>query len=77
MPSELIERDLRAEAWREYDFGGRTYRITRPQALYMRPNGTTHKVLDEQNVIHCLPAPGYCGCVLRWSNRPGVVPVQF
>lgn len=60
------------EQWREYDFGGRVYRIENPVALYVRPGGTTHRVVDAAGVTHCVPAPGYNGCVLRWfsPDRP-------
>ena len=59
-------RDISVEEWREYDFGGRVYRITRPKALYI--GTTTHRVLDHEGTIHCVPAPGYHGCVLRWKG---------
>lgn len=29
-------KDISNEAWREYDFGGRVYRINAPQQLFMR-----------------------------------------
>jgi hypothetical protein len=69
--------DLTAEAWREYDFGGRCYRIITPKAFWYRRGGSTHRVLDQQGVIHCVPAPGTGGCVLRWQNKPEFDPVQF
>jgi hypothetical protein len=73
----MIVADLSAEAWREYDFGGRTYRIENPKTLYMRKGGTTHRVVDADGTVHCAPAPGFCGCILRWINREGFGPVQF
>lgn len=61
---------LKTEAWREYDFGGRVYRIENPKALYFRDGGTTHRVLDADGKrCHCVPAPGFNGCVLRWQNK--------
>lgn len=68
---------LLTEAWREYDFGGRVYRIHEPVALFMRAGGTTHRVLDRQNIVHCVPAPGHAGCVLRWCNKDTSNPVEF
>jgi len=59
------------EQWREYDFAGRIYRIERPAAVQFREDGRTHRVIDESGVVHCVPAPGFCGCVLRWKG--GVV----
>jgi hypothetical protein len=77
--SNLIEQDLTAELWREYDFQGRTYRIDNPQRLFMRnsPDCTTHRVLDSAGVLHLLPAPGRYGCVVRWQPRDSEKPVQF
>lgn len=69
-------KDLRIEEWREYDFGGRTYRIIDPIAFYVRPGGSTHRVVDTLGIVHCVPAPGFNGCVLRWKNR-GADPVGF
>jgi hypothetical protein len=65
------------EEWREYDLGTRVYRIPSPKALYYRQGGKTHRVVDTDGVVHCLPAPGADGCVLRWKNKAGAGPVQF
>lgn len=68
-------KDLTKEAWREYDFDGRIYRITQPQTLWV---GTaTHRVLDTVGIVHCVPAPGFQGCVLRWEPKNRAEPVQF
>lgn len=68
---------LTDEQWREYDFGGRVYRINNPQELYMRPGGTTHRVVDGDGIVHCVPAPGHYGCVLRWSVKDDRPKVSF
>lgn len=79
--SELSPKDLTVELWREYDFGGRTYRIDNPWQLFSRPGGTTHRVttVDANGVtiVHCVPAPGHLGCVLRWQSRDVTKPVSF
>jgi len=85
--SELIERDISHEIWREYEFGmeldsvdgftTRVYRIDRPITLFTRPGGTTHRVVDSDGVTHCVPAPGHHGCVLRWYNGEGENPCRF
>ena len=75
--SGLKKNDLTTEEYREYDFGGRVYRITKPEKLFMRPGGTTHRVLDADGVIHCVPAPGVCGCVLRWKSTDPKNPCDF
>lgn len=74
---DLIKSDIRDEEYREYDFGGRVYRISQPVALVFRPGGTTHRVVDRYSVVHCVPAPGVNGCVLRWCHREGSEPVVF
>jgi hypothetical protein len=73
----LSEFDITTEKWREYDFGGRVYRIDNPQTLFIRIGGTTHRVLTEDGVVHCVPAPGQNGCVLRWANRNKKKPCEF
>lgn len=73
----LLEFDLTCELWREYDFGGRTYRIEYPVKLFLSTSRTTHRVLDKDGVIHCLPAPGREGCVLRWYNIDSSKPCNF
>lgn len=73
----LTQGDLTDEVWREYDFGGRVYVIKSPVRLYFRPGGTTHRVLDANGIVHCVPAPGERGCVLRWLTAPGKPPVAF
>jgi hypothetical protein len=75
--SELKVSDLTCEEWREYDFGGRVYRIERPKELQCRPGGSTHRVVGSDGVVHCLPAPGVCGCVLRWKSVDPAKPVEF
>lgn len=79
---QLVTGDLSNEEWREYDWEyldtrgqltRRIYRIVKPQRLYYRRGGTTHRVVDTiGQVVHLVPAPGHLGCVLRWSG-----PVEF
>ncbi len=73
----LNPNDISNEAWREYDFGGRVYRIENPKLLYFRVGGSTHRVVDANNVTHCVPAPGEKGCVLRWTGSDGSNGVKF
>jgi hypothetical protein len=67
--------DVSDEQWREYeweDAGQRhTYRINNPQRLFFRERGTTHRIVDKDKVVHCVPAPGVRGCVLRWYSPNG------
>jgi hypothetical protein len=68
-------KDISKEQWREYDFGGRTYRIESPRQLFI--GTTTHRVVDANGVVHCVPAPGQDGCAARWQPRDAADPVQF
>lgn len=75
--NDLQEHDITTEEWREYDFEGRVYRIDNPHTLFTRPKGTTHRVVDSTGQVHCVPAPGEHGCVLRWQNKDKSKPVNF
>lgn len=68
---------LLSEEWREYDFGGRVYRINAPKALYLKGGSQNHRVLDGEGVVHCVPAPCVAGCALRWKARDATKPVEF
>lgn len=68
-------KDISKEEWREYDFGNRVYRIDSPVTLWV--GSTTHRVLDTTGILHCVPAPGQQGCVLRWKPKNNSAPVQF
>lgn len=67
--------DVSDEEWREYEWedNGKMYmyRINKPRRLFFRQTGTTHRVIDENKVVHCIPAPGNRGCVLRWYSPTG------
>jgi len=56
------------EEWREYDFDGRVYRIGNPVSVEFHEGSTTHRVTDSAGIVHCVPAPGQLGCVLRWKG---------
>lgn len=78
----LVEGDLSDEDWREYEFDNGSgeptvYRIPNPQKLFFRKGGSTHRILDSKGVVHCVPAPGKEGCVLRWKTKDGLPPVKF
>jgi len=75
--SELKKYDISTERWREYDWPGRVYRIDKPLILFCRLNGTTHRVVDGDGIVHCVPAPGVKGCVLRWQSKDSQTPVHF
>lgn len=77
MSQELRKHNVTCESWREYDFCGRVYRIEEPVMIFFRPGGETHRVVDSKDIVHCLPAPGVKGCVLRWKSKNSKVPVNF
>jgi hypothetical protein len=69
MSKEMKKYDLTGtEEWREYDFDGRVYRIDNPTELQFYSGSTTHRVTDSNGIVHCVPAPGQQGCVLRWKG---------
>lgn len=75
--SELQKYDISKEEWREYDWGGRVYRIDAPVQLFLRSGGSTHRVVDADGIVHCVPSVGVMGCVLRWWNKDLDNPVNF
>jgi len=81
--SDLSSYDISHELWREYEWidpdtdNIRVYRIPNPKTLYLRPGGSTHRVLDTDGVAHCIPSVGRFGCVMRWKNPPECEPVKF
>lgn len=74
IPDEYQVRDISTEEWREYVLdtacGEKIYRIDKPLALVTRQGGTTHRIVDDQGITHCLPAGG----PIRWCAAP---PVSF
>lgn len=76
---ELKRFDISHELWREYEWESRTvpYRIVCPKWLFLRPGGTTHRVVDSDGVVHCVPSVGFMGCILRWKNPGGTPSVNF
>lgn len=69
MSTALIKIDVSGvEEWREYDFDGRVYRVESPATVEFRPGSSTHRVTDAAGIVHCVPAPGHSGCVLRWKG---------
>jgi len=88
----LIEHSIDGELWREYEWdevrqdragilrrtGERViYHIDGPLTLFIRPGGTTHRVVDSTGIAHCVPAVGLMGCIVRWKNPVGSKPVNF
>lgn len=68
-------KDISSEIYREYDFDGRVYRIESPTTLFV---GTkTHRVVGIDGIVHCVPAPGFNGCILRWKSIDSDSPVKF
>ena len=76
-------RDISLELWRNYRWrdpiSGEfvAHRISKPFTLYYEQGHTTHRIVDEDGIVHCIPAPGYFGCVLTWQNPPETAPVSF
>ena len=45
--------------------------------VFTSKNNVTHRIVDQNNVVHCCPAPGFQGCVLRWKTKDENKPVDF
>ncbi len=73
----MNEYDISDEEWREYDFEKRIYRIEAPVKLFIRPDSTTHRVLDVNGIVHLVPSIGLRGCVMRWKPKNPAKPVAF
>lgn len=72
--------DVSTEEWREYFWPGtgRTYHITNPVGLYRRDGGSTHRIVDTEGVVHCVPCGPQCpDTVIRWKNKDITTPVNW
>lgn len=74
-------KSVSGELYRQYEFrcpvsgNTSTYTILDPKVVYI--GKTTHRVLDNDGIVHCVPAVGQLNCVLRWKPRDVANPVQF
>jgi len=80
--SNLNEFDIATEQYRTYimvNKVGQTveYRIDEPVTLFIRPGGSTHRVLDSKGIVHCVPAPEMFGSVIIWENKDPKNPCEF
>lgn len=78
----LNECDISHEEWREYEWINKQgqkviYRIDKPDRLFTRHGGSTHRVSDSNGTTHCIPAPEVYGCVIRWFNKPEYSRAEF
>lgn len=76
--TKLEGKLLTDELWREYDLGsGQTYTIHNPVTLFV--GKTTHRVVDQGGLVHCVPFPlvGDRAVILRWRPIDPANPVQF
>ena len=86
----LIKKCIDDELWRSYEwvipemqndnensFLMREHIIHNPKYVYIRPGGSTHRVVDADGVAHCVPAPGRYGCILKWKNPENIEAVNF
>lgn len=88
IPEDLkVLRVAGQEVFREYTWRDpatgveRCYRIDSPVEVYLRhgkdgSRGGTHRVLDAVGLVHCVPAVGMYGCVLRWRPKDPENPVK-
>lgn len=82
IPGLVGPKDLTVEEYREYrDLKNNvTYRIDNPVAFYYREGGTTHRVIDSDGLVHCVPYGSGQPVVLVWKNKgveAGRDPINF
>lgn len=75
--ADVVSEDVSNEKWREYDFLHRVYRIESPKTVHYIKGGGAHKVVDSEGVVHCVPAPGSGGCVVKFLPVDPNAPVTF
>lgn len=79
--SEYTTADISDEVYRAYEFGTGLDRyrhvVRSPETLVFRKGGSTHRVIDSEGVVHCVPAPGHNACVLTWVPKDPDKPIQF
>ena len=80
--SNLNEYDISTELYRTYRMINKVgqqvdYRIDGPITLFIRPGGSTHRVLDKAGIVHCVPAPEMFGSVIIWENKDSKKPCEF
>jgi len=88
--SDYLVMPVHWEEYREYEWVDqlgcvRVYRIPSPAFVIVRKTslvvpgatGNYHRVVDRNRICHCVPAPGYFGCVLRWHSPSNTLPVSW
>jgi hypothetical protein len=72
--SDMIKIDLRGvEKWRRYEWKGANdedYEVTfeAPQEVQFREGGTTHRILNKNNIWYIVPAVGHLGCMVSFEG---------
>ena len=81
--SGLKKFPLGDEAWRKYTWIDPesnkrvAHTVHNPVDVYFYKGSTTHRVVDVEGVVHCVPSVGVFGCVLTWKNKDGKPAVQW
>ena len=74
LSDDYIVKDISNEMWREIYFlkTEKTYRIKYPKTLIIRKGGSTHRVVDSDDIVHCYAAPEFGETVIKWKSLPTV-----
>lgn len=51
--------------------------VNRPVILFYESGHSCHRVVDANDIVHCVPAVGYFGCIVYWENADKDNPVNF
>jgi hypothetical protein len=78
VPEKYSVGDLTGERSREYVLSdGSCYTIQNPVALITREGGTTHRVVDQNGKVHCIPFGKGQPTIVTWVPRDLTKPVAF
>jgi|GEM_PF-3137536 len=69
--------DISDEEYRVVITNDLVHRIDNPKTLVLRKGGSTHRVIDQQGLVHCYAAPETGKSILQWKARPGKQDVIF
>ena len=59
-----------------YTMGVKVHEIVDPIAVYIRPGGTTHRVVDSTGLVHCVAFPNMGRTTFTWRNHDQTTPVK-
>jgi len=75
---KILQINLKHEQFREYDLlNGQVYRIEEPQILYLEEGCDTHRVSDEQQVLHTIKLPTHYAIRSEFKCAAEILPSPY